>query len=64
VLGGCASGGRGHGDSRNADAKSQVLQREREWVEAMRGHDYDTLDDTLAREFRLTFVERPGRSES
>lgn len=41
------------------DAVRQVVDREHEWAESMQAHDFAALDDILAEEFRLTFVEAP-----
>lgn len=41
-------------------AASNVRDREHQWTAAMRAHDLGTLDDILAEEFRLSFVDFPG----
>lgn len=65
---GCATGQHAgtHKSHRNA-ADEALKQREQAWADAMRKHDVAALEQILADEFRLTFVElipgRPGKPE-
>ncbi len=41
------------------DAGRELVESELAWAEALAAHDWETLDQILAAEFRLTFVELP-----
>lgn len=69
ALSGCQSAG--HVSSINDQVSSRdgsvLLEREQEWTDAMRNHDFDSLEQIMAAEFRLTFVllmDRPGKPET
>lgn len=60
-----------HISSTNDQVSSHVgavlLEREQEWTDAMRHHKFDSLEQIMAAEFRLTFVllmDRPGKPET
>lgn len=61
TLGACASH---HGSlavtKAPRDLHATLMDREREWADAMSAHDFERLNDILAEEFRLSFVDFPG----
>jgi hypothetical protein len=68
TAGGCASS-RHHDVHTPVDhhAAADILSREHAWAEAMRHHDMTALEEILATEFRLSFVDvskgPPGKPE-
>ena len=42
------------------ELKAALIEREHEWTDAMRAHNYESLNQILAQEFQLSFVAFSG----